>query len=153
MKHKGKMYDFTDFIEVINTHGISVEMYTADFKEFRNELSRGKDTKFPHLSDVVEACFKTNSSKMFWKENLSGTVYKHGEFLQKKFRKLVFSRQNIKIQGRPHGLNTQKLQDIVTKLGPIIPSEKMKFWTDIPIRDTSRDLAENIKELPQMLII
>ena len=45
MKHKGKMYDFTDFIEVINRHGISVEMYPADFKEFRNQLSRGKDTK------------------------------------------------------------------------------------------------------------
>ena len=79
------------------------------------------------------------------KENLSDTAYKHGEFLQKKFRKLVFSRQNIKIRDGPRGLNTQKQQHVVTKLGPIIPSEKMKFWTDMPIRDTSSDLAENIK--------
>ena len=34
MKHKGKMYDFTDFIEVINTHGISVEMYQQILKNF-----------------------------------------------------------------------------------------------------------------------
>ena len=40
------MYDFTYFIEVINTHGISVEMYHADFKEFRNELSRGEKDYF-----------------------------------------------------------------------------------------------------------
>ena len=59
------MYDFTDFIEVINAYGISVEMYPADSKEFRNELSRGKDTKCPHLSDTAEVCFKTNSTKMF----------------------------------------------------------------------------------------
>ena len=145
MKSKGKMYDFDDFTEIINSHGIAVVVEPLDFKEFRSEQSKGKDTAYPLLCNISQVCFKKNSTKMFWKESLTDTDYKCGEFLQKKFRIFLKSQRSINKRDGPRGLNADKQKDILAKLGKIIPADKLKFWEDMPIKDDSADLARNIQ--------
>ena len=52
MQQMKKLYDFDDFVDAVNKHGIAVNMEAEDFKLFEKELSKGKDTKYPYLSDV-----------------------------------------------------------------------------------------------------
>ena len=88
MKGKGKLYDFNDFVEVINLYGIAVETNSTHFKLYQKAISQGKDTHSPLLCDVVEVCFEAKSTKIFWKERFADQEFKSGEFLQKKYRKL-----------------------------------------------------------------
>ena len=144
MRHKKKLYDFNDFVECIDKHGTAIQMEPVEFKQFGNELSRGKDTKYPHISDVVEISFREGSTKMYWKEKLTDVEYKHGEFVQKKFRKVITAKKDIVCYDGPRGLNTQKLKDILQKLSPIIPKENLHFWVNMPTTKGSVDLTRNI---------
>ena len=76
MKGKGKLYDFNDFVEVINLYGIAVEMNSTDFKLYQKALIQGKDMHYPLLCDVVEVCFKAKSTKIFWKERFADQEFK-----------------------------------------------------------------------------
>ena len=143
MTGKGKLYDFQDFVDCVDTFGTAIEMQPTEFKLFKNELSRGKDTKFPHLSDVVDVSFKSGSTKMYWKTSHSDPCYQHGEFVQKKFRKLIAAHTAIPSQDGPRGVNKQKQKDIVEKLSPVIPQDKLKFWLEVATNDGSSDLAKN----------
>ena len=125
MRQMNKLYDFDDFVDAVNKHGIAVNMKAEDFKLFEKELSKGKDTKYPYLSDVGEVCFREGSTKMFWKEKLTDIDYKQGEFLQKKCRKFIAAKKGVPSHDGPRGLNTQKKNDILLKLGPIIPEDKL----------------------------
>ena len=97
------------------------------------------------MRDIVEVCFREGSTKMFWKESFLETDFKQGEFVQKKFRKFIVSKKPIPHHDGPRGLNSQKQKDIVEKLGPIIPKEKLQFWIDMPIKDSSIDLTLNLQ--------
>lgn len=140
-----KMYDFDDFDTAVSKDGISIQMEGSDFKLFGNELNRtGKDCKFPHISDIVEVCFQKGSTKMYWKEDLADEDYKQGEFTKIKFRKFIVSKGSIPAYDKPRGLNAKKTKEIIAKLGPMIPSEKLKFWIDMPTSENSADLTKNL---------
>ena len=95
MQWKGKLYDFIHFVEVINLYGIAVEMNSTDFKLYRKALSQGNDRHYPLLYDVDEVCFKVKSTKIFWNERFADQEFTSGEFLQKKYRKFVYSQRDI----------------------------------------------------------
>ena len=44
----------------------------------------------------------------------------------------------------PRGLNAEKQKNIVAKLGSIIPSEKLTFWTEMPVMEGSADLTNRL---------
>ena len=138
-----KVYDFSDFVECVDKHGTAIEMQPNEFKLFKNHLSHGKDTKFPHLSDISEACFQSGSTKLYWKIQHSETCYQHGEFVQKKFRKFIAAKSVVPCYDSPRGVNKKKQQDIVAKLSPVFPPGKLKFWLELPTNDASSDLTEN----------
>ena len=57
MSSMKKLYDFSDFVACVGTHVDAIEMDPTEFRLYKNHLSHGKDTRFPHLSDIAEACF------------------------------------------------------------------------------------------------
>ena len=52
-------------------------------------LSEAKGTCYPKLDEVMKAEFRKGSTEMFWKEDRMATEFKKGEFLQKKFVKVM----------------------------------------------------------------
>lgn len=82
MRTEKKLYDFEDFSKWVSTHGVAKEMDSREFRLYRNELSKSKDTYY-HLNDVAEVVFKEGSIKIHWKSNLDDIDFKQGEFVQK----------------------------------------------------------------------
>lgn len=143
MRHMKKMYDFDDFVECVNKHGKAVEMKPTEFSLYKNHLSRGKDTKFPHLSEIVECSFKEGSTKLFWKTSFAEPSYSQGEFVQKKYRKFIAAHEVVESHLGPRGVNKQKQKDIVDKLSSVFPQEKLQFWLDVATSEDSADLTKN----------
>ena len=83
---------------------------------------------------------------MFWKENHVTDKYKNGEFLQKKFRETVENGDLLPWK-KNRGVNTSNLNDILAKIGPLIPGECLKLWKEIPTINISKDLTVNYDHL------
>ena len=47
-------------------------------------------------------------------------------------------------QEGPCDQNATKHMDILDKIGPLTPRERLKLWLDMPINEALVDLAENI---------
>ena len=95
MREMKNLYNIQDFVGAVDRHGTAIKMKPDEFFLFKNKLSRGTDTKYPHLSDVAEVSFKKNSTKLFWKENLTDAVYKQGEFTLKKYRNFIGTKSDV----------------------------------------------------------
>ena len=144
MASKKKLYDFSDFVECVNKHGTAIEMKPTEFMKFENNLNRtGKDCKFPHLADASEVCFIRGSTQIYWKTRHSDDCYQHGEFLKKKSRKAIEAETPIPHHTSPRGVNKQKQLDIIEKLSPVLPKDKLKFWLELPTNEKSTDLSKN----------
>ena len=46
------LYDFNDYIQVVNFCGNAIEMSHEDFYDFRNYKSNGKYTNYPFIADI-----------------------------------------------------------------------------------------------------
>ena len=44
MKRQKKLYDFEDFVKIVNSRGTEVEMGVTDFQQFECKLSKAKGT-------------------------------------------------------------------------------------------------------------
>ena len=66
-------------------------------------LSWGKDTQFPHLSEIVECSFKEGSTKLFWKTSFAEPSYSQGEFVQKKYQKFIAAHEVVESHLGPRG--------------------------------------------------
>ena len=84
------VYDFEDFLEVLNVHGRAILMKSGDFNvpravSYQSKFTEGK----PLLDDISVAMFNRGSTKLFWKENFEDG-FKSAEFLQKKIADSLF---------------------------------------------------------------
>ena len=146
MREKKKLYDIEDLKRCIERHGFAIEMKEGDFIDYRNEFSQAKDTEYPRLADVVEAKFTKGTTKMFWKLAHSSDSYQNGEFLQKRFRDLVAKCGPLP-KKRDRGVNKVKLDQILLKIGPLIPPNYLDFWEELPSNETSKDLTTSYDHL------
>ena len=99
------------------------------FIQFTKEVSKSKDMNYPKLEDIRKVKFNRGSTKMFWKTSLRDIEWCSGEFTKKNYRVAVSNQDAFIVRkNSPRGINTQKLRDIVEKIGPLIPLPRMKFW-------------------------
>ena len=132
----------------MSKNGVAVEMKAEDFFDFRNHLGTAKDTNYPYVSDVSVFQVRKGSTMMYWKNSHADIEYKCGEFATKKFRENVTnSSYNISKKIGPRGVNKSKVDDIIKKIGPIIPKERMTFWLQLPTNLESQDLTVNYDHL------
>ena len=83
---------------------------------------------------------------MFWKLAHSSDSYQNGEFLQKRFRDLVAKCGPLP-KKRDRGVNKVKLDQILLKIGPLIPPNYLNFWEELPSNETSKDLTTSYDHL------
>ena len=83
---------------------------------------------------------------MFRKEAHTSPEFKCGELLQKKYRESVEQGDTLP-RKKNREVNTSKLNDILIKIGPLIPAECLEFWKELPTDNLSKDLTVNFDHL------
>ena len=78
-----KLYDFDDFVSVINKKGVAHVLKANDFTFYQSKLSSAKYVHRHLLDDIAVVQFKKNDTKLYWK-NTEDEIFKCGHFLQKK---------------------------------------------------------------------
>ena len=63
-KKRKNIYDFEDFVDVINTKGEAITMDHKYFLMLIDDVPQGKYTSKPYLSKVVEVEFRRGSQKI-----------------------------------------------------------------------------------------
>ena len=146
MCEKTFMYDFVFFQNIRESKGKSYDMDHSKFIQFTKEVSKSKGTNYLKLEDIREVKFNRGSTKMFWKTSLRDIDWCSGKFTKKNYRVAVSNQYTfIARKITPRGINTQKLRDIVEKIGPLIPHPRMNFWSECLENDDVADLAANIR--------
>ena len=137
MNEKRNVYDFKDFVDVLNVHGHAIIMKSKDFIDVPRGVSgQSKFTEDkPMMDDISVAMFKRGSTKLYWKENFEAD-FKSAEFLQKKIANNLLNGKDTTAfmplypSGAP-GIAMSRKQDIVDKLLPIIPLNRREFWLNM----------------------
>ena len=75
------LYDFNDYIQVVNLCGNAIEMSHEDFYDFRNYKSNGKDKNHPLIADIPVVQFRKSDTRIYWKTSFEGSEFKSGQFL------------------------------------------------------------------------
>jgi hypothetical protein len=94
------------------------------------------------LSEVSVAEFRTGSTRMFWKLNMDDEFWEEGDFLKKQSASNLSAGQHFACRVNPRGVATIKKNDLVAKLCPLIPSDRKRFWMNLPVNDMSGDLID-----------
>ena len=64
---------------------------------------------------------------------MTSNEYKSGNFLQKKFVKVMSKTNVFPAKLSPRGINGEKKKDILDKLCPLMADNRKTFWENIPI--------------------
>ena len=147
MRSKKNLYDFQDFVNCISSNAKAVEMAPSDFLNFANKMSNGKDTNHPYLKDIAVVQFRKGSTQMFWKVSHDDDIFQHGEFIQKKQRQGIIRGIQVPQKDGPRGVTSSKKHDILKKIGPMMPKNRMAFWENLEESESSKDLTVNYEHL------
>ena len=77
------LYDFNDYIQVVNLCGNAIEMSHEDFYDFRNYKSNGKDKNYPLIADIPVVQFRKSDTRIYWKTSFEESALKSCRFLTK----------------------------------------------------------------------
>ena len=136
MNEMKNVYDFQDFVNVLDSNGKSIVLKSSDFFYFPRGVS--EKSKFtegkPFLDDISIVKFQRGTSKMFWKTSFADLEFKSSEFLQKKMSakclKGLFELNPLYPTGAP-GIESSRKNDIITKLIPLMPENRRSFWQNL----------------------
>ena len=53
MRRQKYLYNFNDFVKVINANGKSYEMKYSDFRRCTKKVCKGSDTNYPKLQNIL----------------------------------------------------------------------------------------------------
>ena len=66
IRNRRYLYDFKDYIQVVNLCGNAIKMSDEDFCDFRNYKSNGKDTNYRLIADFSVAQFRKYDTRIYW---------------------------------------------------------------------------------------
>ena len=78
---------------------------------------------------------------MFWKEDMRLVDFQEGEFLQRKFVKIM-NREEFPVKLQARGIPEVKKNAIIGKLCPLMEAHHIKYWSNIPTSEVA-DLVDN----------
>jgi len=130
-----KVCDWKDFVDCVSKVGNVKEMNVKDFADYENGLSQGIESKQtrPLLDTVSVAEFRTGSTSLFYKTSHSEKEFKEALFLKRKIKESIDIKAYKVVQkSKPRGVNKKKLDDIIDKLGPLMPESRLDFYKGLP---------------------
>lgn len=137
LKRKRKVFDFADFEECIQKSNrgrvVVVNMKCNDFYNWGDHTPQYKLKNInprPYLKQMVHLEFLRGDFNMAYKTTFVGSPIQVN-FLNAKVVKNGFS--TVPPRNRDRGIPAERKKSILTKLGPVIPKNRIKFWEDLPI--------------------
>ena len=153
LKYADKVYDFKDYVQCVNkAPGIVQSMEAGDFFDFEKGLSEGAVSKSsrPYLANTAAVQFRRGSHLMYfltWQEMLRGDNFsregREADFLQKRFK----CQQNLntgiyaKRRTTKRGITLKKKGGIVSKLGSLMPANRLEFYKELKVDNSVADLV------------
>jgi hypothetical protein len=142
----GKVYDFNDFVLCVqeaNGGKVNVqEMKVGDFYEWVDASSTYKLNRTvprPYLSDMVLVKAIRGSRNLKYKAEFNGQD-NILNFLKAGAAKTGIQKPMSRTVAR--GIPQIKKDDILSKLGELMPPSRRKFWQELPVANVA-DLVEN----------
>ena len=146
LKSKSEVYDFQDYIELIEKSRKQLKCATIDHKQmFLFEHQANKTSVL--LKDIKVVQFRRGSIQMFYK-----TSHNQEDFLELGFLKKVSAREltvkmengedplaSVPVMERPRGISALKKTDLMT-LASMIPRYTAAFFEQLLVIDKSEDL-------------
>uniref|UniRef100_A0A6P7H6U8 Uncharacterized protein LOC114347807 n=2 Tax=Diabrotica virgifera virgifera TaxID=50390 RepID=A0A6P7H6U8_DIAVI len=134
LNRKGKVYDFVDFVDAVKTSTRNVEVIDMAFNDFYNwkdESSQYKITRLvprPYLQQMVEVQFIRGFHTFGYKTSFEGEIIS-ANFLKANIQKNGIAKP-LSIS-QPRGITMERKQNIITKIGQIMPPNRIAFWKNI----------------------
>ena len=132
-RHRKNLYEFSEFVSVVNHCGEAFEMQPEDFKDVPRGMCSAAHTKKPKRIDAVsELIFVRGSTEMRWATNFDRFNYTTGQFLTAKLIESILEGTE-EFAGRvcARGISKSKKADILDKLVPLMPKCAHNFWSDM----------------------
>lgn len=139
LKKKGKVYDFSDFVhsvQVTNSGKNVVKiMEISDFFSFQDLASQHKLRKMEpriYLKDMMCVQVQRGLLKIMYKTSHAEENFTELDFLQVKISKSMEFPQAV-AKTEPRGIDKERKAAIITKLVPLMPTNRRNFWYNLPI--------------------
>ncbi|CAH0397369.1 unnamed protein product [Chilo suppressalis] len=145
MDKKGKLYDYQDFLEAVETSlksgKVEVKsMEIIDFVNFKSHISHKKnkdiDGNRVYIKDIVHLMVKRGSHSFFYKKNFDDIEFKELYCLKSK------NLPNFTVKTVPKGIDRERKRNILNVLGPLIPPNRLIFWKNLSVGSTSQEPEE-----------
>lgn len=140
LKKAGKVYDFDDFVMAVRSaksgRNFVKPMECTDFYDWADNCSKVKlnnkkfNLEYPYLDKV---------RKIFCERGMKTLKYKNSYRDEEEWKTMDFLKRPSKNatdftrHEKPCGIPQSKKDDILMKLGKIMPADRRKFWENIPI--------------------
>lgn len=138
LKHKIKVYDFYDFEECVqkaNSGKVNVvNLKHSDFFDWLDHTSqyklRNMKPQRPYLNQMVHIQFSRGDFNMAFKTSFLGD-FEELNFLNARVVKKGFPPVIARKSDR--GISAERKDNILTKLLPVIPKNRIRFWQNLPV--------------------
>ena len=133
-----EVHDFKGFTKCVIRAGDAIDMDLLDFKQYTNGLSQGKQSKStrPLLCNVAVVEFRKGSTNMFFKTEHDAPKFQECDFLTKKLKSMFMKRSYCAAsRSSPRGIPASKKNAILSKLGNLMPENKLKFFENLAEMD------------------
>ncbi|XP_053626057.1 uncharacterized protein LOC128683960 [Plodia interpunctella] len=150
IKRREAIYDYEDYKDAVQNSRNNLDIVEVQKKyqwvKKRRSPRRNSDDVLNTLTlnSLVDVKFVNGSRNMFYKLDFDDQ-YKEVDFLVKKFD---VKRLPETIDG-PRGIKQSKRDGILTKLVPLMPTNRKQFWLNLPVSDTSEDLVSGGQMIEQ----
>ena len=138
MKKCEEIITFDDFVQLCSQAGKNIRPIVMTPQDFTNFVDghrqRGKNVEIPQLSQVCTVMFRKGSRSFWFKTSFQDAEFKECNFLRPRFN--LASPPTARESAR--GISTKKKEGILKLI-------KHKFWADLPVNDSSRDLVHEFQ--------
>lgn len=144
MKNK-KIYDFEDFVDAVkksnSNKNVVKTMLISDFYNYKDVSSQAKLKNLEprvYLKDIMSIKAEKGDFTIKYKESHEGD-WKTLDFLQVKIKKdKTFP--EFPNKKSPRGTTKERKEEIISKLVPLMPENRRRFWIDLPVSNSDSGL-------------
>lgn len=142
MKKIGKIYDFADFVKAVESANSSrvivKEIKVEDFAVWPDNCSKQKlynkkqNVEYPYVDRIKMVTATRGQKTLSYKNSYENDEeWKLMDFLKRPGK----NTHPFTPREKPCGIPADKRDDILKKLGKLMPQNRLEFWQNIPISD------------------
>ncbi|CAH1973990.1 unnamed protein product, partial [Acanthoscelides obtectus] len=127
VEKKGKVEVKTSF-KGINVAVMNEQSFYS-WEDHTSQYKLNKITRRPYLKSVVEVHFTRGEITIQYRESFEGPFITLNFLNHKSFKTGIKMPNSVDV---PRGINVERKQTIISRLGSIFPPNRLKFWESQP---------------------